>query len=112
MGSRFKPKAAYNGRLCSLRPIISSTLESPKPHNNSTSGFLIRPSKGHPTATPIGISQTPSDNKKGRLGEGGLCCCRLSLIYSRSERFQLIRSPSVVLLEEEEELLWSLSRSL
>ena len=34
--------------------------------------------------------------------------------YSRSERFQLIRSPSVVLLEDEdeEELLWSLSRSL
>lgn len=36
-----------------------------------------------------------------------------AVCYSRSERFQLIRSPSVVLLEEEEEeLLWSLSRSL
>ena len=31
------------------------------------------------------------------------------LNYSRSDRFQLIRSPSVVLLEEDDELLCSFS---
>jgi hypothetical protein len=44
----------------------------------------------------------------------GILTSHFPKTYSRSERFQLIRSPSVVLLleEVEEEALWSLSRSL
>jgi hypothetical protein len=64
------------------------------------------------TATPpLGewvatVEGRPHQSKKGRPLRGGpLLWCRLirERGYSRSERFQLMRSPSVVLLEEDEE---------